>query len=271
MANVGESTAGNVGKLGVGAVAVGGEGIVTPGGFNPAQLAGLQLWYDVSDLTTLFQDDGATTPVTADGQSVAVIHDKSGNGYHGAQTISARRPVYKTDGTYHWLQFNGAANQSFVISNSWQGAVSSDNTIVMGVMATSTIQGFIYGSTPEAGLEFLMNGAKIRPAIATTVGTTAPTTATTVTTNTKRVCSSDWKRSTATLRGWQNQNLEVSQAVSAADKKAPTTSWLGAGFAVTGFCYYGNLYNICSYDVQLSDTDRGTLESYIADETGVTL
>ena len=64
-------------------------------------------WYDPSDLSTMFQDAAGTTPVTADGQPVGRILDKSGRGNHASQATSAARPLYKTDGTYHWLQFDG--------------------------------------------------------------------------------------------------------------------------------------------------------------------
>jgi hypothetical protein len=37
------------------------------------------VWYDTSDLSTLFQDSAGINPVTAVGQSVALIRDKSGN------------------------------------------------------------------------------------------------------------------------------------------------------------------------------------------------
>lgn len=39
-------------------------------------------WYDPSDLSTLFQDAAGTTPVTAVGQPVGRMLDKSGNGNH---------------------------------------------------------------------------------------------------------------------------------------------------------------------------------------------
>lgn len=64
-------------------------------------------WYDPSDLTTLFQDAAGTTPVTADGDPVGLMMDKSGNGQSVAQTASTRRPTYRTDGTKHWLEFDG--------------------------------------------------------------------------------------------------------------------------------------------------------------------
>ena len=78
--------------------------------FTPADLFKLGeqgAWYDPSDLTTMFQDRAGTTPVTADGQTVGKILDKSGRGNHAVAPTDAARPLYKTDGTYHWLQFDG--------------------------------------------------------------------------------------------------------------------------------------------------------------------
>jgi len=65
------------------------------------------VWYDPSDLTTLFQDTAGTTPVTTAGQTVALMLDKSGNDLHATQATAAARPEYQTDGTLHWLEFDG--------------------------------------------------------------------------------------------------------------------------------------------------------------------
>lgn len=50
-------------------------------------------WYDPSDLSTLFQDSAGTTPVTALGQAVGRINDKSGRGNHLTQTSATSRPT----------------------------------------------------------------------------------------------------------------------------------------------------------------------------------
>lgn len=53
------------------------------------------VWYDPSDTTTLFQDSAGTTPVTASGQPVGLMLDKSGRGHHATQPTAASRPIYR--------------------------------------------------------------------------------------------------------------------------------------------------------------------------------
>ena len=67
-------------------------------------------WYDPSDFSTLFQDAAGTTPVTAVGQPVGRILDKSGLGNHAYNPSgnSANFPVLQQDGTgRYYLSFNG--------------------------------------------------------------------------------------------------------------------------------------------------------------------
>ena len=45
-------------------------------------------WYDPSDLTTMFQDRAGTTPVTADGQTVGLILDKSKGLVLGSELVA---------------------------------------------------------------------------------------------------------------------------------------------------------------------------------------
>lgn len=50
-------------------------------------------FYDPNDLTTLYQDAAGTIPVTAAGQPVGLMKDKSGRNNHASQTVSASRPI----------------------------------------------------------------------------------------------------------------------------------------------------------------------------------
>ena len=50
------------------------------------------VWYDPSDLTTMFQDTAGTIPA-AYGQPVGLIRDKSGNSNHASQATATARPT----------------------------------------------------------------------------------------------------------------------------------------------------------------------------------
>lgn len=75
------------------------------------------IWLDPSDFSTMFQDAAGTTPVTAVGQSVGLIRDKSGNGIDFSQSTSTKRPVLGHDADGYYLQFT-AANSQFLKSAS---------------------------------------------------------------------------------------------------------------------------------------------------------
>ncbi len=100
----------------VGGIAVSQDGAIyvsqafTPP-FSPANLfaSGEQgAWYDPSDLSTMFQDSAGTTPVTAVGQPVGKILDKSGRGNNATQATAAARPVLRQDAnSKYYLEFDG--------------------------------------------------------------------------------------------------------------------------------------------------------------------
>src|SRR6266404_4958086 len=63
--------------------------------FFPHHVPGLRLWLDSSDWLTLYQDTGMTTPITADGQPIGAVSDKSGSGNHALQAVAGKRPLAK--------------------------------------------------------------------------------------------------------------------------------------------------------------------------------
>lgn len=65
------------------------------------------VWYDPSDIETLFQDTAGTTPVTAAGQSVGKMLDKSGRGNHA--TFS-NVTLGQDGGGKSYLAFNGSTS-----------------------------------------------------------------------------------------------------------------------------------------------------------------
>lgn len=79
--------------------------------------AGAQgFWYDLTDLSTLFQNEAGTIPVTGHNQPVGRLVDKSGNGMTLTQPTSGARPLYKTDGAGPRLYFDGVDDSLRILS-----------------------------------------------------------------------------------------------------------------------------------------------------------
>jgi len=70
-----------------------------------ALFAGTQgVWYDPSDLSTVFQDAAGTIAGAVD-QPVGRILDISGNGNHASQAVSGDRPTLRSSAGLYWLEF----------------------------------------------------------------------------------------------------------------------------------------------------------------------
>jgi hypothetical protein len=63
---------------------------------SPDDVSGLVGWWDFSDATTMFTDDGVT-PVSLDGALIYRINDKSASGANLTQATEAERPSYETN------------------------------------------------------------------------------------------------------------------------------------------------------------------------------
>lgn len=94
-------------------------------------------WYDPSDLSTMFQDSAGTTPVTADGQPVGLILDKSKGLALGSELI--------VNGDFS----NGSTGWS--VGSEW--TISSGACSVVGVGSFTNLQ---QGTGTVAGKTYLL-------------------------------------------------------------------------------------------------------------------
>lgn len=121
--------------------------------------------YDPSDSATLFQDNGGTTPVTASGQSVGLMLDKSKNGVgtNGAYcwnlsfqtnfasiTGTAGQQIPNGTGWSHY--FNTGGTRTYVASSVISGAQAMD---IAGV--TSARNFIAWSFTPKASTTYTVS------------------------------------------------------------------------------------------------------------------
>jgi hypothetical protein len=132
--------------------------------FNPLTLfaAGEKgVWFDPTDISTLFQDAAGTIPVTAYGQKVGRISDKSGNGNHATQSNAAFQPTYQIDnegnpnltfsGSYTQLatraiDFTATAQMMVGVGLHVVGSASAAAAIELGSDVNSVNGSFLFGA-----------------------------------------------------------------------------------------------------------------------------
>lgn len=120
----------------------------TQTGFDPRKIAGLGMWLDASDRSTLSQTSDGTTPVTADSDPVAYWKDKV-TGVPLIQAIDANRPLWLADG------IGGRPGLDFDGTNDVLSATSGSlMSLFRNVGAGTVITAHRLKSTTN-GLEFL--------------------------------------------------------------------------------------------------------------------
>ena len=213
-------------------------------------------WYDPSDLSTLWQDAAGTTPVTADGDPVGKMEDKSGNGNHMTQSVLAERPTYKTAGGLHYLDLTTNAvgmDYTFTPPATLTQSLGYDTNadgagLFFAMKSTTTKYGgaFESGSSQTvAGVVYLMTSLYVDSSLHT--GTTWGDVYTDV--NGKKVMV--WEYTTDAIANTLNfGNWSSANAVYSLD---------------------GHLYAHVLSEGSLSTGNRGEMETYIAGKTGVTL
>lgn len=127
-------------------------------------------WYDPSDLSTMFQDSVGTTPVTADGQPVGLILDKSQGLVLGSEMITVTANRDFSSDTGFWVKGTGASisggKANFSSASGWSlyrtsFGVSAGNLYEVSLTISGYSAGTIKvacGSTPGYSATFAANG-----------------------------------------------------------------------------------------------------------------
>lgn len=238
-------------------------------GIQPPAQSDLTVWYDYSDLSTLFQDNAGSTPVTADADPVGAITNLATETLYATQSSASLKPTFKTDGTINWIYFDGTERMD--MPNTYDGAVDSDNTAVFALRVEAIGNRYVFGATSDDGFELLFKNGLIRPFVGTSSGNIGGNGFTTLTNNLVLV-TVKWDRSAGRLRAWVNRRLEVDLTGTPADKLNGANAWLGQGFSATTAYFNGRMAGASLiYDADLTDTDTQSAESYVATKANLTI
>lgn len=185
-------------------------------------------------------------------------------GNHASQTIAASRPTYRTDGTLHWLAFDGVDDFLSAV-HSFPATTSLTTTLAATLKTTGFKNSISFGLT---GFRFETDGAgstavKVFGSAVIPNGTTLAS----VGINNKLVYVSILNSS----GGWIVKSSEGSLSQGAgtpAAENVGTTIYLGARAAGTAFCAM-DLYGTCVSAAAIPDPQLNTLETYLAQKSGV--
>lgn len=255
---------------------------------NPQAFAPLSLflagergtWLDPSDMSTMFQDDAGTVPVTAADQVVGRILDRSGNGNHAIQAAAASKPILRTGAGLWWLEFDGIDDSLTVATISLSvtdkvsafAAARKSSDAAVGMLAefgtTSSVDGSFYIAAPitvAANFGFASRGT-VTGISQTRAGNAAPISAVlTLQGNNAGSGTGD----SAQLRSRVN-GAQVNTSGTTAGNYGNLPLYIGRR-AGASLPFNGNLYGLIVRGAATSAQDVASTEKYLSDKVGVAL
>lgn len=230
-------------------------------------------WYDPSDLATMFQDAAGTIPVTAVGQPVGRINDKSGRGNHAMQATTASRPLLQQDGSgNYYLDFDGVddyfSTSAFNMASAAVSAVCGTYRLSSG---TANLLTFSTGTENDNNSFVLWSTRAIVPhdvGIAGRVSSTATAiSATAKPLNVPMIFTALWNTLTPSLSLYINQSLIASSASSMGAGSFGTKP-LYIGRQSVGTFLKGRIYSVVLVGRALSAGELADAEEYVNSKTG---
>ena len=235
----------------------------------PQQIAGLQLWLDAADASTLYDDTAGGSLVAEDGL-VARWEDKSGNARHATQSNSDNRPQRKTNqqNGLDALLFDGT-NDRFVLPSI--SIPNSHSAFTVYRRASAGMQSFGIASTAAVALPPF-------PSVWSTdnilyqISNAEFTTHGTANTSTGYFVISTIRNGTTSIDLRRNAANVATITTGAGVTNAASGSWNAIASRDPGHLnrHSGNLCEIIVYDSALSDTDRNAVESYLMSKWAIT-
>ena len=253
--------------------------------FSPFDVAGLELWLDASDPSTLFSATSGGSLVAYDGV-VARWEDKSGNGYHATQSTENKRPLRKTGvhSLNDTLRFDGS-NDGFVLSGGadiFKNIGSKTVFIIEKLNNTSVafMDVFKASTTTTTGrfsMSYRANGGAIYSGGRRLDADSFQGINSKLTQNTANFiiheCVVDYQGGTIKqfINGDnQGQSLSFQTAGSTSDTASATVQ-IGGALDANANYFNGEISEIVIYNNVLSDSQRVTVQDYLANKWDIPL
>jgi len=238
---------------------------------DPTDIAGLDLWLDASDNSTVLD---ATDSEASDDEAVKTWQDKSGNANHAVQGTTARRPLRRAS------QINGLGALDFDGTNDFMTGTSDltprqtdAKTLFMVTYhkSSSTDTAVTLYSSSTVGAHGAINAEVSYRCVGRTWVSTDPLANGQATILTLSQSGSGNLSSVISM--WEDGASIARDAGSSADgvPVSGTAIWEIGG--TDRFSSYIDAYfcEVIVYDSELSTADRESVETYLADKWGITL
>ena len=225
-------------------------------------------WYGPSDIDTLFQDSAGTTPVTASGQPVGKMLDKSGNGNHAVQATASKRPTYTEGGGLSWLAFDGVDDEMEAPNAAFN--LTGDLTMGFAISADSTLKSeYLCGGVDDDGHLLLFSAGDELRYLPISAGSAEVRTGQVPESNALVLTS--WDRSTGDFAVTLD-SAETTESKLAADVVAPSQGFtlIAAGHPGGGN-FNGRIYGVILRGSLNSESEKVLVKTYLASLQGRTL
>ena len=253
-----------------------------PSGVNPTSpvaVDGLLLWLDASDNSTVLD---ATDAAAADDEAVKTWTDKSGYGLDVVQSTAANQPARRAAqiNSLDALEFGMGSTVDWLAGGQWFSNLTAKTVFIVG--QTNATGNFTDGTFANLRAHNTTGGGcAITAEVATRTNSRTWVSSTPTTANQAAIVTlaqsgsgdvhtifSMWLDGASVTRT-SGTDGAVSDAAGSNDPNFVVGS--GDDDAAAGNFLEGYLCEILIYDSKLSDGDRGTVETYLANKWGITI
>ena len=229
-------------------------------------VSNMVLWFDAADTTTLFQDGGGATPVTANNQNVYLWKDKSVFATNATIATGVPKSAYNAQNSKNGIAFNNNSGFQFSSANMPGGTSSNATYFFVAQQATNTTILFSTGDPNQSrclastenngGMQVYIDG--VSPSGPVRWNGNTPHIQTLVVQSAQLIRRSD---------GAQLDSTTITSAAAVNTGNGLISATFGG---LTSY-WNGNIYEIIVFNTPLSSTYMQQIEGYLAWKWNITL